>query len=161
MEAIKPTIIPLKLGFKLKPVQLVLLYKCEQRGLRKRLMPIRRLTLTTDPRAKAEEMRARHQLYLDKVPIHITTKLVAILQETLLKIPLSEAVDRIQNKFAIDTLTDLNLVSETELQIQKDLMQLSFQANSISKHHPEFIYNKEVNFDKQTIDSAWDEDGEC
>ena len=158
MEAMKPTTTPLKLGFKLKPVQLVLLYKCEQKGLRKRLMPIRRLTLTTDPRAKAEEMRSRHLLYLEKVPIHVTTKLVAIVQEISLKVPLMEAVDRIQKKFTIDATTDLNLVSNTELQIQKDLMQMSFQANSINKNHPNYVYDKEVDFDKPTVDSAWDED---
>ena len=158
MEAIKPTTTPLKLGFKLKPLQLVLLYKCEQRGLRKRLMPIRRLTLTTDPRAKAEEIRTRHLLYLGNVPIHVITKLVTIVQETLLKVPLAEAVDRIQKKFTVDTKTDLNLVSQTELQIQKDLMHKSFLANSVTKNNPNFVYDNKIDFAKPTIVSAWDND---
>ena len=152
------TFTALKLGLKLKPLQLVLLYRAQSERLRKRWMPIRRLTLTTDPRAKAEELRSRHGPHLQNVPVYVISRLVAIAQETLMRIPLSEAVSRVDEKFSADSSADLNLLSDSQLKVQKDFMQISFQANGIDRNHRDFVYDRKIDFEAPTAHSAWDLD---
>lgn len=154
-------IIPKKVGLVLKPPSLVLLYETGEKKLRKRSLPLRfPLKSSTDPRAKAEELKLRHLAYLEKVPTVIVTKLISIAQEVQSGLPLTEAIDQVKARFTVDTQKDLNRVSASELQRQKDLMELSFLGNAVDPSHPAFIYDKQVPFNQPTCQSAWDDEEE-
>ena len=121
-------------------------------------MPLRRFTLTTDPRAKAEELRTRHLRHLENVPILTVAKLLHLVQETFLQTPISEAVRRVEAKFQLDKETDLNTVSDAHLRLQKDIMQVSFMANAVVRDDPDFVYDKQVVFNLPKISSRWDDE---
>ena len=159
MEKSVGRVIPQKLGLRLKPPQLILLYEHEERGTRKRVMPLRRLTVTSDPGTKAEELRMRHLLFLERIPTIFVSKLIAIIQETMVGVPLTEAVLKINAKFTIDTRLDLNRVTDTELKRHKQLMEISFQRNVVDKNNPDFIYDKQIGFTPTAL-SVWDEEDE-
>lgn len=137
---------PRKIGLVLKPPSLILLYDdLGGKKLRKRSMPLRfQLKASTDPRAKAEEVKLRHLSYLDTVPTVILTKLIAIAQEVEAGLSLSKAVEAVNSRFTVNAEKDLNRVSERELRIQKDIMELTFLTNAIDVSHPSFVYDKQV-----------------
>ena len=151
---------PRKIGLRLKPTSLILLYE-DGTKVRKRSMPLRSLKPTADPRAKADELKLRHLTHLDSVPTMVLTKLISIAQEVLMGLAIQEAIDKVTAKFAVDTKRDLNGVSASELKRQKELMEVTFTNNAISPNDPRFVYDKQVTFHRQTGLSTWDdEDGE-
>ena len=87
----------------------------------------------------------------------IVTKFIAIAQETLLGLPLAEAVKRVDMQYCVDSRTDLNRVSRAELERQKNLMHISFAKHAIAKNSPDFIYDKQLSFNP-LHDSAWDDE---
>lgn len=147
---------PRKIALRLKPLSLILLYDDGQR-MHKRVMPLRALRPSVDPRVKAEELKLRHLVYTATIPTAVVTKLIAIAQEVRAGCLLDEAVKRTTARYSVDNERDLNAVSETELKLQKDLMEITFLRNAIRPEDAEFIYDKRVNFDNPDALSAWDE----
>lgn len=152
---------PKKIGLVLKPhPSLILLYDDDSGKLRKRIMPLRfPLRSSTDPRAKAEEVKLRHMSHMERVPTVTVTKLISIAVEVEGGgFSLSEAINTVKARFRVDRETDLNKVSEVELKRQKDLMEITFLSNAVDVNHPAFIYDKQVQFTPANEVSAWDED---
>lgn len=151
---------PRKIGLRLQPLSLILLYE-DGKKVRKRSMPLRSVKPTADPKAKADELKLRHLTHLDNVPTTVLTKLISIAQQVMMGNSFQEALDKVTALFTVDTERDLNAVSVSELKRQKDLMELSFLSNAINPTDPRFIYDKQVAFHRQKGLSAWDEeDGE-
>ena len=154
-----PVLIPKKLGLVLKPPSLVLLYESGGKRLRKRSLPLRfPLKASTDPRAKAEELKLRHLSFLERVPTVIVTKLISIAQEVQGGRTLEDSIDLVTARFTLDKDKDLNRVSQIELSRQKDLMELSFLSHAVDSKHPAFIYDKQVEFNQPSTRSNWDDD---
>ena len=155
------TVNPRKIGLRLEPLSLILLYDFGQGGkLRKRYMPLRSVKSMSDPRIKAEELKIRHLKHLERVPLIVLIKLISIVREIDNgQLTVSQAAERVSRQFSIDRERDLNVASDTELRRQKDLMEVSFIEHAILPGHPDYVYDKKVVFN-QTSDalSAWDED---
>ena len=102
MEPSVRRVVPQKLGLHLNPVRMVLLYRDETQPdkLWKRVMPVRRLTIASDPSIKAEELRLRHLPHLQSVPAITVSKFIAIAQETLLGSATADAVQRVNARYA-------------------------------------------------------------
>ena len=152
---------PRKIGLRLEPLCLILLYDFGDGGkLRKRYMPLRSIKSTSDPRAKAEELKIRHLKHLERVPLVVLIKLISIVREIDNgQLTVSQAAERVSRQFSVDTERDLNVASDTELRRQKDLMEVSFIEHAILPGHPDYVYDKKVVFNQPSDAlSAWDED---
>ena len=111
-------------------------------------MPIRNLKSQADPWTRSEELKLRHMTYLADVPTVVLTKLISIAQQVMIGLTINEAVEQVTKRFSIDTERDLNVVSESELKRQKELMELTFINNVIGPsefHRPDRV-------------SDWDDD---
>lgn len=150
---------PRKIALRLKPLGLILLYDDGQR-MRKRTMPLRSLRPSVDPRAKAEELKVRHLVYTEAIPTAVVTKLIALAQEVRTGCSLHEAVKRVETRYSVDTERDLNAVTEKELELQKELMEVSFVRNAVRPEDSKFVYDKQVDFDTPKLSSTWDDDDE-
>ena len=61
----------------------------------------------------------------------------------------------------VDPNENLNILSDSELQRRKDLMQLKFEMNSVGKEHPDYVYDRVTDFAGQKQPAAgWDSDTE-
>ncbi|XP_046445657.1 uncharacterized protein LOC124195344 [Daphnia pulex] len=147
-----------KIGLKLDPLSLILLYQDGEVKVRKRFMPIRNLKSPADPWARAEELKLRHMTYLAAVPTVVLTKLISIAQQVMIGLDVDEAVRQVTQRFSVDVERDLNVVSEPELKRQKELMELTFINNVIGPSDPRFVYDKQVAFHRPDRVSDWDED---
>lgn len=148
---------PRKIALRLKPLCLILLYD-DGRRMRKRAMPLRSLRPSVDPRVKAEELKLRHLACTETIPTAVVAKLIAIAQEVRAGCSLEEAVKKVGTRYSVDNERDLNAVTETELKLQKELMEISFLRNAIRPEDSEFVYDKQVIFDKPKASSTWDDD---
>jgi hypothetical protein len=61
-------------------------------------------------------------------------------------VPVSESLVKLQNEFQIDPVEDLNKLSDKELKHRKAIMDLSFEKNRLDRDHPDFVYDKQVDF---------------
>lgn len=148
---------PKKIGLKLEPLTLILLYQ-DGVKVRKRFMPIRNLKSQADPWTRSEELKLRHMTYLADVPTVVLTKLISIAQQVMIGLTINEAVEQVTKRFSIDTERDLNVVSESELKRQKELMELTFINNVIGPSDPRFVYDKQIEFHRPDRVSDWDDD---
>ena len=69
-----------KLGVRLSPPCLLLVYRPEGGGLRLRKMPVKSLTALSSCARVAQELRERHRPHLDTVPQNKLLKMLRILQ---------------------------------------------------------------------------------
>jgi len=151
MEAIHPK----KIGVVFKPPALVLLYK-DKLQHKKRTMPIRELTGSCDCGQLASRLKSRHKAYLASISVIIIEKLIRLAQESLKGTDKQESLNIIRKEYEIDPGEDLNKLSDKELKKRKEIMDLAFDKNSIGKEHPEFVYDKVVEFSKATRATEWD-----
>ena len=65
----------------------------------------------------------------------------------------------VTKELQIDPDQDLNKLGDKDLKRQKQIMDLTFDKNSIGKDHPDFIYDKQVQFQPSSgIKTDWDDD---
>jgi len=148
-----------KVGVVYKPPALVILYK-EKVQYKKRTMPIRDLTVHTDCYTTAQRIKARHKRFLAGVnPVRLE-KLIRLAQEVSLKgSDPTSALKVVRSEFEVDPSENLNKLSDKELKRRKDIMDLTFAKNSIGAEHPDFVYDKEVEFEGDKVANEWDSDG--
>ena len=72
---------------------------------------------------------------------------------------LQEGLENVTKELQIDPDQDLNKLGDKDLKRQKQIMDLTFDKNSIGKDHPDFIYDKQVQFQPASgIKTEWDDD---
>ena len=152
---------PIRLGVRFKPPTLLLQYELtDSNRFRRRFMPIRQLGKSSDPYSEAQKLKKRHEKYLKSLPTVTVEKFLRLLQETMKGKSVKEALECIKMEFSINFDEDMNKLSDRELQRRKELMDMNFNKNQIKQGDPEFVYDKQVDFDQGAkVESGWDEDG--
>lgn len=52
----------------------------------------------------------------------------------------------------------MNLLSDKDLKRRKELMDLQFEKNRVQVDDPNFIYDKQVEFTSEKVESGWDDE---
>jgi len=148
-----------KIGVSFKGPNLILVYSSN--GVtRKRDMPIRDLTVNSDCTAVANTLKRRHSKYLDSVSDIMIEKLVILAKENLCGATLKEGLSSVEAYLKIDPNEDLNKLTDKELKKKKQIMDLTFDKNSVGKDHPDFIYDKRVEFNPNGDKGDWDSEND-
>jgi centrosomal protein CEP19 len=66
-------------------------------------------------------------------------------------VPVPESLAKLHHEFQIDPAEDLNKLSDKELKHRKAIMDLSFEKNRLDRDHPDFVYDKQVDFTGELI----------
>ena len=127
---------------------------------RKRDMPLRDMTKTCDCNAVAKRLKLRHSKYLESVSDIKLEKLILLVREYLCGNTLNVGLENVNKALTIDPEKDLNKMTDNELKRQKQIMDISYEKNSIGKDHPDYVYDKQVEFDKPGEQAEWDEDSD-
>jgi len=151
MEGLQPK----KLGILFSPPTLILLYKT-QSNCKKLSMPIRELSVTSDCSVLASRLQARHKKQLSSVNIIAIEKMIRLIQEVIKGHDKSAALEIVSKEYLLNPDEDLNRLNDKELKRRKAIMDLNFKKNNIDKDHPDFVYDKEVDFSGEKKTSGWD-----
>ena len=146
-----------KIGVSFSGPSLVLLY-VSGGVTRKRDMPLRDLNTDSDCNAIVKRLKLRHSKYLESVSDIKLEKLVLLARENIRGNTLHNGLNVVNKALQINPDEDLNKLSDKELKRQKQIMDLTFEKNSIGKDHPDFIYDKQVQFQPSEVQADWDED---
>jgi len=147
-----------KIGVAFSPHPAVVLLYTEGGQTRRREMPLRDLKSDSDCRSVVGRLRLRHKKHLESIGEVKLEKLVMLAREHLRGHSLSRGLEEVSRLLKIDPEEDLNKLSDEELQRRKDIMDLDFEKNSIGKGHPDFVYDKEVDFDGEKEEGGWDDE---
>ena len=147
-----------KIGVNFSGPSLVLLY--EFGGVtRKRDMPLRDLNRDSDCSAIVKRLKLRHSKYLESVSDIKLEKLILLARENKRGNTLQDGLENVKKELQIDPDQDLNKLGDKDLKRQKQIMDLTFDKNSIGKDHPDFIYDKQVQFQPASgVKADWDDD---
>ncbi|CAN9500656.1 unnamed protein product [Ophioblennius macclurei] len=147
-------------GVQFSPPSIVLIYeRSDMEKLRKRIIPVRNFSQYSDYSAAAERLKnhPRHKDYLEGVSQNQLEKLHIILQDHLKGLSLKESLA----SFQLDPDQDLNKLDDEELARKKGQMDELFEKNRMHKDDPNFVYDLEVDFAKNTNEKcSWDEDSD-
>ena len=146
-----------KLGVSFSGPSIVLVYSSE--GVtRKREMPLRDLTLDSDCSAAAKRLKHRHSKYLETISDIKLEKLILLAREHIRGHSLQEGLKNVSKVLTVDPDEDLNKLSDKELKRQKQMMDISFDKNSVGKDHPDYVYDKQIDFRPGDKKAEWDSD---
>lgn len=89
-------------------------------------------------------------------------KLYSLLRGHLGGLSLTQSLEQIQLKKAIDPEENLNKLDDNELAKRKEIMDELFEKNRKKKDDPDFVYNVEVDFpqDEELESCGWDADSD-
>ena len=122
-------------------------------------MLIRNLSKTSDCYSEAAKLKKRHDKYLGQLSTVWLEKFLRLLQETMKGKSVEESLADIRADFSINLDEDMNKLSDRELQRRKELMDLNFRKNQVKVGDEDFVYDKQVDFSKESkIESGWDDD---
>jgi len=152
-------IIVKKIGVSFSGPSIILLYTCN--GVtRKRVMPLRDATRDSDCNALVKRLKLRHNKYLESVSDIKLEKLVMLVRENLRGNDLTVGLENAAKALTVDPEQDLNKLNDNDLKRQKQIMDLTFEKNSIGKDHPDYVYDKQVDFKPTGSNPGWDSDSE-
>ena len=116
----------------------------------------------SDCRLQAARVKTRHSKCLASIPEIKIEKLIRIVQEAQGGREIEQILKKIESEFAVYTEEGLSLnrVSDRDLARQKQLMELTFEKNKVGIDHPDFVYDKKVEFGEGKEDAEWDKLGE-
>jgi len=123
-------------------------------------MPIRELSVTSDCSVLATRLQARHKKQLAAVNIIAIEKMIRLIQEVIKGHNKSAALEIIREEYEINPDEDLNRLNDKDLKRRKAIMDLNFKKNNIDQDHPDFVYDKEVEFKGEKRMSGWDSDSD-
>ena len=132
-----------KIGVSFSGPSIILVYTQDGKT-RKREMPLRDLKVDSDCRNIVNRMKLRHNKYLESVSSIRLEKLVMLARENLKGVGIEMGLRNVDSMLKIDPEENMNQLNDTELKRRKELMDLTFEKNSIGKDHPDFVYDKEV-----------------
>lgn len=161
MDAEKENYIPKKCGIRFSPPALILVYedKLRKNELRKRIMPIRNFRTSSSVNFVAQDLKLRHEKVMQSVSTLQVEKMLRVLQEHMKGAELFEAVQIVSKEFSVGSDEDLNKLGDDVLRRKKEIMDQTFSKNQIKPEDPEFIYDKQVDFDQnvtEKVESGWD-----
>ena len=81
-------------------------------------------------------------------------------REHLKGVGIEKGLQNVEAVLKVDPEEDMNKLTDTELKRRKELMDLTFEKNSIGKGHPDFVYDKEVEFKPCANAPDWDEESD-
>ena len=149
-------------GIKFDPPAIVITYtECDTKKHRRRTMPLRDFTKTSNVEKAAEELRTspRHKKYVSHITLAQLERLITIIKDKLNGLSLTESVERNNKMDAIDPEEDLNRVDEETLKRKKAVMENTFEKHQVKPTDPDFKYDVEVEFEtNHVIESGWDSD---
>jgi centrosomal protein CEP19 len=122
-------------------------------------MPIRNFRTTSDVNFMVQNLKLRHEKALHSVPNIQVEKMLRILQEHMKGTELLDAVQIVNKEFTVGCDEDLNKLGDDVLRRKKEIMDQTFNKNLIKPEDPEFVYDKQVDFDKnvyEKVESGWD-----
>jgi len=148
-----------KIGISFNGPSIVLLYS-QNGNTRKREMPLRDLKADSDCRNIVNKIKLRHSEHLESVSDIRLEKLVMLARENLKGVGLEKGLKNVETFLKVDPEENMNKLTDTELNRRKELMDLTFEKNSIGKGHPEFVYDKEVEFKPSKKAGDWDDESD-
>lgn len=148
-----------KIGISFTGPSIVLMYS-QNGNTRKREMPLRDLKADSDCRNIVNRMKLRHSKHLESVSDIRLEKLVMLAKEHLKGVGLEMGLKNVESFLKVDPEENMNKLTDTELKRRKELMDLTFEKNSIGKGHPDFVYDKEVEFKPNKEAVGWDDESE-
>ena len=122
-------------------------------------MPIRNFRTTSNVNFMAQDLKLRHEKTLHSVPSIQVEKMLRVLQEHMKGTELFDAVQIVNKEFTLGSDEDLNKLGDDVLRRKKEIMDQTFNKNRIKPGDPEFVYDKQVDFDKnvnEKVESGWD-----
>ena len=151
-----------KCGVKFDPPSVVITYtESDTNKHRRRTMPLRDFTKTSNVEQAAQELRInpRHKKYVAHISLAQLERLITIIKDKLNGMTLSESVERNNKMDAIDPEEDLNRVDDETLKRKKAVMESTFEKHQVKPTDPDFQYDVEKDFDiNNVIESGWDSD---
>jgi len=148
-----------KIGISFNGPSIVLLY--EQNGnMRKRDMPLRDLKVDSDCRTIVNRIKLRHNKYLESVSDIRLEKLVMLAIEHLKGVGLELGLKNVESLLKVDPEENMNKLTDIELKRRKEIMDLTFEKNSIGKGHPDFVYDKQIEFKPSKDAGGWDDESD-
>jgi centrosomal protein CEP19 len=161
MEEKEENFIPKKCGIRFSPPALILVYedKLRKNKLRKRIMPIRNFRTNSSVSFVAQDLKLRHAKIMQSISTIQVEKMLRLLQEHMKGIELPEAVQIVSKEFFVGSDEDLNKLEDDVLRRKKEIMDQTFIKNHIKPDDPEFVYDKQINFDQnvnEKMESGWD-----
>lgn len=149
-----------KIGVSFSPSPALVILYTEDGKVRRREMPLRELKCDSDCRSVVGRLRLRHNKHLVSVSEVRLERLVLLAREHLRGHSLTEALSQVDTALKVDPEEDLNKLSDAELQRRKDIMEIHFQRNNIGEGHPQFVYDKQVDFLGEKEAGDWDDGSE-
>jgi centrosomal protein CEP19 len=122
-------------------------------------MPVRNFRASSDVNFMAQDLKRRHEKALHSVPNIQVEKMLRVLQEHMKGSELFDAVQVVNKEYTVGSDEDLNKLGDDVLRRKKEIMDQTFNKNRIKPEDPEFVYDKQVDFDKSVIEkveSGWD-----
>jgi centrosomal protein CEP19 len=161
MEATEDNCIPKKCGIRFSPPALILVYEDKSRKdkLRKHVMPIRSFRTSSSVNFVAQDLKFRHGKILHTVSTVQVEKMLRVLQEHMKGSELLEALQIVNKEFSVGSNEDLNKLGDDALRRKKEIMDQIFNKNRIKPEDPEFVYDKQIDFDQnvnEKVESGWD-----
>jgi centrosomal protein CEP19 len=161
MEEKGENCIPKKCGIRFSPPALILVYedKLRKNELRKRIMPIRNFRTSSHVNFVAQDLKLRHEKIMQFVSAMQVEKMLRVLQEHMKGTELLEAVQVVSKEFSVGPDEDLNKLGDDALRRKKEIMDHTFIKNHIKPEDPEFVYDKQIDFDQnvnEKVESGWD-----
>jgi len=145
-----------KIGVNFNGPSLSLLYTSN--GVtRKREMPLRDLGKDSDCNAIVKRLKLRHSKYLEDISDIKLEKLVLLAREHLRGNTLHAGLENVTKALRVDPDQDLNKLNDNDLKRQKQIMDLTFEKNSIGKEHPDFVYDRQIEFQPSGKRTDWDD----
>jgi len=152
-------IIVKKIGISFNGPSVVLLYS-QDGSTRKREMPLRDLKADSDCQTIVNRMKLRHKKYLESVSDIRLEKFVMLAREHLKGVGLEMGLKNVESFLKVDPEENMNMLTDTELKRRKEIMDLTFEKNSIGKGHPDFVYDKQVEFKPSNNAGGWDDESD-
>lgn len=161
MEATEKNCIPKKCGIRFSPPALILVYedKLRKNKLRKHVMPIRNFRTSSSVNFVAQDLKLRHEKIMYCVSTIQVEKMLRLLQEHMKGTVLLEAVQIVNKEFTVGPEEDLNKLGGEVLRTKKEIMDQTFNKSRIKPEDPEFVYDKQIDFDQnenEKVESGWD-----
>lgn len=147
-------------GLQFSPPSIVLFYENKETNkLRKRIIPVRNFTQSTDHSVAAERLKnhPHHKDYLQSVTLSQLERLHIILRDHMKGISLEQSLA----SFQLDPAQDLNKLDDDELARKKFKMDELFEKNRRTKDDSDFVYDVDVEFSANNQERcSWDEESD-
>ncbi|XP_059479017.1 centrosomal protein of 19 kDa-like [Neocloeon triangulifer] len=147
-----------KCGVQFSPPCVILIYEdtlsCK---LRRRSMPVRNFSKSSDVSLAAKSIKDRHKRYMEPVSQIIVEKMLRLIQENMKGVGLEDSLLVVEKEYEVNPEEDLNKLETEDLDRKKAIMDVTYNKSKVSPSDPSFEYDKRADFVAEKP-SEWDED---